>query len=79
MRERPGTLAEAGIALVDIAMDAIGDTGIADMPVGQPEALGELGRCQRAPFRQEGLPMRPDGPGLVQELVINARQRTIAG
>ena len=79
MRERPGPLADAWIALVDIAMDAVGHAGIADMPVGQPEALRQLRRRERAPGREKRLPMRAHLAVSVDELIEDAGQRAIAG
>ena len=77
--ERPGALARARVALVDVAVDPVRHAGVVDMPVGEAEALQQLVLRQRAPFLQEGLPMRPDGACCIDAFVIGAGQGSITG
>jgi hypothetical protein len=78
MIQRPGALAGERIALVEIAMDAIGDAGVAHMPVGEAEAALQLVGRERRPFGQERLPVRPDRAVRRHQLVIGAGQRPVA-
>ncbi len=67
MAERPGAFAR-------IAIGAIGDAGIANVPVGGREATVDVVRAEAAQGFEKADPMRPLLAGAIDEFIRNIRQ-----